>query len=151
MATTDDLARELAQLRDRVDALESATGLFATDGDLASNKGDPVVKFVPRDWRGPDCKGRTYSRCPAGFLDVLAETLTWMAAHPKEGKEKYAAYDAADARRARSWARRIRAGWRPPDAPAVGEFPGDPAPAATFEAPAFEAPAFGDVEDDIPF
>jgi hypothetical protein len=104
-----------ADLKRRVEALERASGLYASDAELDDPKwGNPVVKFMPRDWTGGDMTGKTYSECPPEFLDVLAERMAWSAANPKEGKEKYAEYDRKNAARARSWARRLRAGWRPP-------------------------------------
>jgi hypothetical protein len=131
------IEEKIADLTARVTALESASGLYATESDLASSYGDPTVKFTPRAYAGPDVKGLHYSQCPPEALDAIAEALTYSGQNPKEGKEKYAKYDLTDARRARSWARRLRAGWKPA------------APAAdTTPAPSFDAPSF---EDDIPF
>lgn len=134
---TSDLHAAIAALTARVDALETASGLYTTDADLDGQYGDPTVKFTPRRYAGPDVKGQRFSQCPPEALDAIAEALTYSAAHPKEGKEKYAKYDADDARRARSWARRIRAGWKAP-----------PSMASSAESPDFAAPAF---EEDIPF
>ncbi len=152
MTTLDEALREIAALRARVEALEAGTGLFASDRDLDGDRGDPEVKFVPRGWR-PLYKGRRYSQCDPEFLDALAEQLARSADHPKPGKEKYAPYDKLDAARARSWARRLRTGWKRRGAVMDAEFaevgedeqapsPGFDAPG--FEAPAFEAPPFGD-------
>jgi hypothetical protein len=138
------LMRALTELRARVDALEAATGLYVSEEELDDPRhGNPVAKFSPRKWRGPDHKGKQFSKCDPAFLDAYAEALSWMADHPQDGKEKYAAFNRKDAARARSWGKRLRAGWRP-EPVTVGEFPGDPAP--TFEAPEFDAPAFE--EDD---
>ena len=108
------LRKAFAALQGRVAYLERALGLFASDEDLEGPRGDPVVKFAPRGWHGALQVGRRYSACEADFLEMLAESLAWSAGNPKAGKEKYAAYDRADAARARSWARRVRAGWAPP-------------------------------------
>jgi hypothetical protein len=113
------LKRAFADLRMRVEALERAAGLYASDADLDDPRyGNPPVKFMPRDWTGGDLTGKAMSECPPEFLDVLAERFAWSAANPKEGKEKYAEYDRKNAARARSWARRLRAGWKPPQATA---------------------------------
>lgn len=152
----DELEARCDALLSRLESVEAATGLFATDRDLDGTHGDPAVKFAPRDYRGPDMKGRQYSRCTPEFLDILAESLAYSAANPKEGKEKFAKYNAIDAKRARSWARRLRSGWKAPSAPEAPEFPGDPMPTvnadftADFEAPSFDAPAFVD-DSEIPF
>lgn len=147
-----------AELRRRFDSLETASGLYASEREMSGPYADPKVKFPLRDWRGQDFVGKTFSQCSPEYLDALAENLAYKSANPKEGKEKYAKLDGADSRRARTWARRLRAGWKPADAAAAGEFPGD-APAGfaapafeapKFEAPAFEAPKFDD-DDQIPF
>ncbi len=103
------LAAELERLRRRVAELERATGLYATNKELDSPGGDPVVRFAPSAWRGPSMLEKHYSECHPGFLDLLASTLTFMAENPKPGKEQYAKGNRLDAKRARSWARRIRA------------------------------------------
>lgn len=103
------LRQAFADLQRRVAYLEKAMGLFVSDDALDMPGGDKRVKFVPRDWKGENVKGRFYSECSPEFLEVLAETLTWMADNPQEGKEKYAAFNRKDAARARSWARRLRA------------------------------------------
>ena len=133
---------DIAALQVRVSALESASGLFASAQDLDGQRGDPAIRFDPRAWKGQSFKGKRFSQCSPEYLDAVAEMHAWMAAHPKEGKEHYAKYDTADAARARGWARRLRAGWKPT---AVGQFPGG--------SPGFEAPAFGsaDFPDDAPF
>ena len=145
-----DFMRIVTDLRVRLDALEVASGLYTTEADLDGPKGDPSVKFTPRRYTGQDVKGRRFSQCPPDALDAIAEALAWSADHPKEGREKYADYDRQDARRARTWARRLRSGWAPPKSGAP-EFPGDAtgsADAPGFAAPSFDAPP---TEDDIPF
>ena len=107
--TIEQLAAEIERLKRRVADFERASGLYATNRELDSPNGDPIVKFGPRNWHGANHDGRHYSACEPDFLDQLAEMLAWSADHPKPGKEKYATYNRADARRARSWARRLRA------------------------------------------
>jgi hypothetical protein len=144
-----------AKLAARVEALERLSGMFVSDKDLDDPRfGDPVVKFDVRSWRGPSYVGKKFSQCPPDFLEALAESLQYSAEHPKEGKEKYAAFNRKDAARARSWSRRIRAGVVPPP-PEARALAGDTeAPQAPgFEAPAFEAPPFDDFSDadeDVP-
>jgi len=89
--------------------------VVASDRDLDSTYGDPVVKFHPRDWNGEDCKGLHFSACPVDFLDMIAETFDYFAAKAEETNELYngkpvAPYKRKDAARARGWAARIRAG-----------------------------------------
>ena len=84
------------------------SGTVAGDGELDSQYGDPVVRKDPPRWKGTSYVGTAYSACPADYLLSLAGFLDWCsnkeAATP--GKEKYAAYSAKDAARARGWAKR---------------------------------------------
>jgi hypothetical protein len=140
--TIEQLMKELAALRARVDALESASGLFAADSDLDSRRGDPTIRFDPKRWRGERHKGRTMSRCDPSFLDEYAEALAYFASHPKPDKDpKYAKFDQIDAGRARSWARRLRAGG---GAAAPVESTDRRPDDSGFDAPAFDSPAFPD-------
>lgn len=135
-----------AALRARVAYLEEASGLFAPDTSLDRPKGDPVVRFPPRSWQGPDFSGKRYSQCSPEFLECLASFLTWAADHPKEGKEQYASSNRLDAARARSWARRLRAKTAAPVP--VDDAPHEPPPAALFEDEPAGADLFGDDEGD---
>jgi hypothetical protein len=107
------LQEQLAAAIKRLDTLEKASGLYATDKELDSQYGDPVLRFTPRDWKGDNYDGKRYSECPAALLDILAEYLAWSAANPKPEKLKYVPYNLKDAARARGWSRRKRSGWRP--------------------------------------
>lgn len=109
VALVAQLTEKVDRLQRRIVDLERATGLYATNGELDSPKGDPKVRFPLQGWRGPDFVGKAYSQCDPEFLDQLATALQRMADSPKPGKEQYAAGNRADARRARSWARRLRA------------------------------------------
>lgn len=157
----DAIRKAFAELRARVASLEAASGLFASDRDLDGQYGDPKIKFAPRDWRGSNYVGKPMSQCVPDFLEMLAESLSYAADHPREGKEKYASFNRKDAARARSWARRLRSGAVPPP-PAARALAGEPADSGevqapsievpTFEVPVFDEPVF-DIpdEDDLPF
>jgi hypothetical protein len=88
----------------------------ASDRDLDGKYGDPVVKFMPRDWTGPTFKGRRFSECPADLLDMFANTFDWFADQAERTNERtdrgkpVADFKRADAARARGWAKRIREG-----------------------------------------
>jgi hypothetical protein len=88
----------------------------ASDKDLDGKYGDPEVRMRVKDWSGPDMKGRKFSQCPAEFLELYADTLEWAAGKADENGEKtdsgrpVSEYRRADARRARGWAARARAG-----------------------------------------
>ena len=97
-----------------------AQKIIASDRDLDSKYGDPIVTFNPRDWSGDSFKGCNLSQCPAEFLDLLAETYAYFAQKNEEagavtdkGKPK-AEFDRRSEGRARGWAKRVRDGWRAP-------------------------------------
>lgn len=124
----------------------------ADDRDLDSQWGDEEVKVSPRDWTGPNMKGRRMSECPADFLEMLAGTFDYFARKNSatnetttSGKPK-ADFDRRSAARARGWARRLRNGWQAPTFDAGDDFA---APAASAE-PAWVQGSIGD-DDDLPF
>lgn len=93
----------------------AASSAIASDRDLDSQYGNPKVKSNPRDWSGPSCVGRTFSQCPAEFLDLLADRFDYFAEKDEaEGAEfngkPSAPYKRKDAARARGWAKRVREG-----------------------------------------
>lgn len=101
----------------------------ADESELDSKFGDPPVKKDPTDqfWRGVSFVNKRLSECPAEYLDAFAKYKELCAKLKEkdgtEAKKKYAAYDRADAARARGWARRLRAGWTPrptPEKPTFG-------------------------------
>jgi hypothetical protein len=88
----------------------------ASDRDLDGQYGDPVLKFMPRDWTGPSFKGRHFSECPPDLLDLVSDTFEFFGKqadakgeHTDKGKPT-GDYKRADAARARGWAKRIRSG-----------------------------------------
>lgn len=106
---TRELEARVELLERRLADLERATGLFATNAELDAPRGNGVVKFDPKKWRGAPHKDRRWSECDPAFLDIYAEAIQYSAEHPKEGREKYASYDKRDAKLCRTWARRLRA------------------------------------------
>lgn len=124
----EKIVREQAQFIARLKtALGGADTNVATDRELDSQWGDPQVKLVPKTWTaGGVVKGQKFSTCPADFLDVLAETMDYFAEKndakgAKDSKDRpLSYYDRKNARFARGWAKRLRSGWAPPDAPNFG-------------------------------
>lgn len=111
---------------DRVKAAQSAPGpAVAADSDLDGRYGDPEVKAKdPRDWTGEPMQGRRFSECPAEYLEMVAERLDYFAeknATGTEEEQKKARYQKLDAARARGWAKRVRAGYKPAAAPGWAE------------------------------
>lgn len=97
----------------------SRGGAVASEAELDGQYGDPEVRRDPSSkyWPGQSYAGRRLSECPADYLDAYAkykDACAW--ANDKDGgekKKKYAEYDRRDAARARGWAARLRAGWKP--------------------------------------
>lgn len=89
---------------------------IASDRELDGKYGDPVLKFTPRDWTGPDFKNCHFSECPPELLDLVAESNDWFARKADEKNETtekgkpVADFKRADAARARGWAKRMRDG-----------------------------------------
>lgn len=129
--TIESLSKRVAQVEAFIAGLRAylggsapGGGIIATATDLDGRYGDPTVKVTPRDWKGIPRKGERMSRCEPEFLDMLAETLEHFAskndasgAKASNGKPK-SFYDRADAARARGWAKRLREGWKAPQAAA---------------------------------
>lgn len=108
----------LAQQR-TTQARASAPKAVASDRDLDGKYGDPVVKFMPRDWTGQSFKNTHMSACPPELLDLLAETFEYFATQAEANNEMtprgkpVADYKRSDAARARGWAKRMRSGVHP--------------------------------------
>lgn len=91
----------------------------ASDSELDSQYGDEQVKFKPRDWIGAFVKGQCMSESDPAMLDQLAATFDYFAGkNDTEGQKAdngtpKSTYDRRSARRARGWAERLRAGWKP--------------------------------------
>ena len=102
----------------RTPATPPAHAPKADDSDLDGKYGDPIVRFNPRDWTGADHKSRKFSECDPKFLDMLAAVLDYFGEQAEKTNEQYngkptAPYKRKDAARARGWAMRIRAGYKP--------------------------------------
>lgn len=115
------LKQMLALAQQRAAATRAAQPkTVATDRELDGNYGDPVVKFIPRNWSGSQSfKGKRMSECPPALLDMLAETFDYFAGQAEAKNEMtdrgkpVAEYKRADAARARGWAKRMRSGTHP--------------------------------------
>lgn len=133
--------QEIGALKARLEALEkrpagqasngggSAGGAsVASDYDLDSDYGNPVIKKDPRDWPGPSFAGCRMSECSPDYLDRIASLYDWMANKDDERGAKGEAYTnkkgetkpvdgglrRKDASRARGWAARARNGQAAP-------------------------------------
>jgi len=97
-------------------SLQAQPKAIASDRELDSQYGNPVVKFNPRDWTGDSFKGARFAQCPAPFLELLAETFDYFAQKAEETDKRanngkpVAPYNRSDAARARGWAKRVREG-----------------------------------------
>lgn len=122
----DHLASIDASMRELVARKRAAAPKeVASDRDLDGKYGNPIVKFMPRDWNGASFKGARFSECPPDLLDMLANTFDWFADQAEQKNERtnsgkpVAGYKRADAARARGWAKRIREGRHVQSAPAA--------------------------------
>lgn len=94
----------------------TAPKVIASDRDLDGKHGDPILKFMPRDWTGASYKNRHFSECPPALLEQVADTLDWFGKQADEKGERTAKgtpvgdFKRADAARARGWAKRLLAG-----------------------------------------
>ena len=125
---TDPRVETLAKLAS-IDATLKAILLVLSEGRnepakvpdalLNGPHGDPVIKAKdPRDWTGEPMHGRKFSECPPEYLDLLAERYDFFATKPDQTPEKVR-YAQLDAKRARGWAARLRAGYVAPSGQAV--------------------------------
>lgn len=117
----EELRAQTALLRQILAALTPAAEKVP-DRLLDGPYGDPVIKAKdPRDWTGEPMTGKRFSECPPDYLDLLAERYDFFAS--KEEDEKKRGYNVTDAKRARGWAARLRAGWKPaePQTTSAGE------------------------------
>lgn len=91
----------------------------ANDADLDTQAGDEMIKFKPKTWTGDDYKGCRMSETTPEFLDALAASFAYFAKKNEENDERDAKgrtkahWDKQSERRARGWASRLRAGFKP--------------------------------------
>lgn len=138
----------VARLQGAIAGRAEASASGASEpADIDGPHGDVVIRKDPPRWTGPSYAGSPMSRCSAEYLDAVAGFLDWRAEKEEaEGKAKYAGYSRKDAARARAWAARLRAGWRPPAAPAEAPSPlagaswGGQMPSAPERGDAWEPP-----------
>lgn len=117
LETLKSIDASLKALLGRGTVAPSSEPTIASDRDLDGPYGDPEVKARdPRDWTGPAMKGRRFSECPPEYLDMVAERLDYFSLTNKgetEEDQKKLKFNKLDAARARGWAKRLRAGWKP--------------------------------------
>lgn len=124
--TLESLAAEIGKLTSRIAKLEASKKLasndsdsVASDRDLDSDHGDPVIRFGLKEKYWPEQPdpniGYKFSECSPEYLDATAKYLSavaWAcrrANGSQPADEKKAGYKEKDAARARGWAARIRA------------------------------------------
>lgn len=127
LTSIDASLKALVSRQGATQAAPSGAPAVASDRDLDSQYGDPEVKARdPRDWTGAPMKGLRFSQCPPEYLDMVADRLDYFCsqnAGETEEDRKKIKYQKLDAARARGWAARLRAGWKP--APAAEGWPDD--------------------------
>lgn len=122
----DALRSGVGKATDRSSSSSTAKGgKVASDRELDSDWGNPVVRKDPRGWKGDSFVGCRFSECPPEYLDELASLFDWMGDKDEEEGKTYkgkptAPYKRSDAGRARGWAKRLRDGWKPSNG-AAGE------------------------------
>lgn len=111
-ATLKELLLLSKSKRAAVAAAVPPTSPIATDAELDSEYGDEPVKFKPKAWTGDFTKGQRMSECSPEFLDQLAAAHDYFATKNAADPTR-AGYEVRSARRARGFAARLRAGWKP--------------------------------------
>lgn len=108
----EEMRKQTALLTQILAALKPAAP-SVPDSLLNGLHGDPVIRAKdPRDWTGELMTGRRFSECPPDYLDLLADRYEFFASREEDEKKK--GYNLTDAKRARGWAARLRAGWTAP-------------------------------------
>lgn len=123
---------KLVQLMQQPASGQSAGGPeVASEQDLDGQWGNPELKKDPPRWRGKPYAPCRMSDTHPEYLDEVASFLDWQAGKDDEsGKtanngKPSSSYKRRDAARARGWAKRLRAGWKPARAQKP-ELPEDP-------------------------
>lgn len=122
----EQIQRDVSEIKSRMGGVPVSTGggssggAVADERDLDGDHGDPTIKYDPKAkyWSGQSFAGYRFSETSPEYLDAMAKYLdacAYMAGQdPDEKKRNGARYKAKDASRARGWAARLRAGWKPP-------------------------------------
>jgi hypothetical protein len=114
--------------------------------DLATEWGDPAVKYVPRGWDGPDFKGLRMSQTNPTFLRWLANELgRGIEKKRAAGDDEKAGWDRKTQVRAIGWCAKLGEGAAAKGAPA------DPFALTSGSTKSDADGDFGDGDDDIPF
>lgn len=94
-------------------------GGAATASELDGQWGDPQIRRDPPRWTGESFAGCKFSETTPEYLDSYADFQDWRAgkddasgAKDAKGRPK-SGWAIKDARLARGWAARLRAGWKP--------------------------------------
>jgi hypothetical protein len=138
----EELLAIVKRIEAKVDALSKGGGAstesaVAPDSDLDSEWGDEEIKKDPPRWKGESKAPCHMSETSAEYLDEYASFKDYCAERDTEKanelgttgndeetakKLKYAGYGRKSARRARGWAARLRAGWKPATQAAGGDW-----------------------------
>ena len=159
------LTLRVAVLEEFVSALKgilggtSARGV-ASERELDGERGDPTIKYDPRDWTGASYVGKKFSQTDPEYLAFLADGAEDYAGYLRRKGDaaslKNAGYRERDARLARGWLARLeKGGWTPPPPPPPATNPwAKPANGASASQTARSASAerVDEINDDeIPF
>jgi hypothetical protein len=119
IATATEKLVQLMQRPSESELNHTRGGECASEQDLDGQYGDPELKKDPPRWKGQRyAPCRMSDTCPE-YLDELASFYDWQAGKDDEaGKtagngKPSSSYKRRDAARARGWAKRLRAGWKP--------------------------------------
>ena len=121
--TNEELAKYLFELEGRVIKLEtaakavpprSASSAMAPPVDLDSDRGNFVIKYPPKQWKGADFTGKRLSETSPEFCDAVAGLKEWCAKRDRDaGDAKKESWSLHDLQAARGWAERLGSGWKP--------------------------------------
>lgn len=116
MPLTDEQAEQMyqwvreihaAMLARRAQRPTVGEAVDATRPRVRHDAADPIVKLLPRNWSGPDLRGKHFSECPPNFLGMTAHLLDSFADKnaddPDPQKQKFAKWDRENAEAARRW------------------------------------------------
>jgi len=127
----EEQARMLREIHEAVCKPRPTVGqaaAVATTTRPAHDPSDPVVKLLPKSWKGEDYRGRRYSETSAAFLGMLSQMLDAFADKNAEDtdpqKQRYAKWDRENAQKAREWRAKLQG---------TGDALGNPAPASQRE------------------